>query len=123
RSRGLSSDWAGRLEKHNPEERQVLSIARITGGAASADLLRQGDLVLAIDGAPVTMFRDVEKAVADSPQVSVTVWRGQSEMTFDVPTTALSGSRDIDRLVQWAGAILHAPHRAMSTQRGVVPQG
>ncbi len=119
---GLSADWAGRLERHNPEERQVLSIARITGAAASGDVLRQGDLVLAIDGEPVTVFRDVEKVVADQPQVSVTVWRGQSEMTFEVQTTALDG-RDIDRLVQWAGAVLHAPHRAMSTQRGVVPQG
>lgn len=119
---GLSADWAGRLEKHNPEGRQVLSVARITGGAASAELLRQGDLMLAIDGKPVTVFRDVERAVADSPQVVVKVWRGQSEMTLEVPTTALTG-HDIDRLVQWAGATLHAPHRAMSTQRGVVPQG
>lgn len=119
---GLSADWAARLEKQNPEGRQVLSIARITGGAASGEVLRQGDLVLAVDGRPVTMFRDVERAVADQPQVSVTVWRGQTEMTFDVRTTALTG-RDIDRLVQWAGAILHAPHRAMSAQRGVVPQG
>lgn len=119
---GLSADWATRLEKANPEERQVLSVARITGGAASAEVLRQGDLLLAVNGMPVTVFRDVEKAVSDEPRVSVTVWRGQSEMSFEVPTTALSGS-DIDRLVQWAGAILHAPHRAMSTQRGVVPQG
>jgi S1-C subfamily serine protease len=119
---GLSPDWASRLEKQNPEGRQVLSVARITGGAASGQVLRQGDLVLAVDGKPVTQFRDVERAVADSPQVSVTVWRGQSEATLDVRTTALDG-HDIDRLVLWAGAILHAPHRAMSAQRGVVPQG
>lgn len=119
---GLSDDWASRLEKQNPEGRQVLSIVRITGGAASGDVLRQGDLILAINGTPVTRFREVEDAVADAPGVSVTVWRGQTEMTFDVPTTPLTG-RDIDRLVQWAGAILHAPHRAMSAQRGVLPQG
>src|SRR5690606_34142628 len=119
---GLSPEWAGRLEKQNPEERQVLSISRITGGAASAQVLRQGDLVLAINGAPVTVFGDVGRAVADGEQVAVTVWRVRSEMTFDVTTTVLSGL-DINRLVQWAGAILHAPHRAMSTQRGVVPQG
>src|SRR5690606_19506562 len=81
---GLSADWAGRLEKQNPEERQVLSVARITGGAASGEVLRQGDLLLAINGAPVTVFREVERAVADLPLVSVTVWRGQSELTVDV---------------------------------------
>jgi S1-C subfamily serine protease len=50
------------------------------------------------------------------------VWRGQGETTLQVPTTALSGA-DVERVVEWAGAILHAPHRAMSAQRGVVPQG
>jgi S1-C subfamily serine protease len=119
---GLSQEWAATLEKKNPEGRQVLSVARITGGAASSRVLRQGDLLLAIDGAPVTQFRDVERAVSDKPEASVTVWRGQSETTLTVPTTALDG-RDVERIVQWAGAILHMPHRAMSTQRGVVPQG
>jgi S1-C subfamily serine protease len=119
---GLSEEWAAKLEKKNPEGRQVLSVARITGGAASGKVLRQGDLLLAIGGAPVTVFRDVERAVGDSPNVAVTVWRGREEQTLDVLTTALPGS-DVERIVQWAGAILHAPHRAMSTQRGVVPQG
>ena len=100
----------------------MLSVARITGGAASGEVLRQGGLLLASNGAPVTVFREVERAVAELPLVSVTVGRGQSELTVDVPTTALTG-HDIDRLVQWAGAILHAPHPAMSSQRGVVPQG
>ncbi len=50
------------------------------------------------------------------------MWRGQGELTLQVPTTALTGN-DFDRVVQWAGATLHAPHRAMSAQRGVVPQG
>ncbi len=52
----------------------------------------------------------------------MTIWRGKGEQTLQVPTTALTGS-DIDRVVQWAGATLHAPHRAMSAQRGVLPQG
>jgi hypothetical protein len=75
-----------------------------------------------VEGKPVTRFRDVERALGDREQVAVTVWRGQGEEVLTVPTTALDG-RDVERIVQWAGAILHAPHRAMSAQRGVVPQG
>jgi S1-C subfamily serine protease len=30
---------------------------------------------------------------------------------------------DIDRLVEWGGATLQAPHRAMSAQRGIPPVG
>ena len=119
---GLSDAWLQRLERKNPESRRVLDVARITGGAPAAKLLQQGDLLLAIDGATVTNYRDVERAVVDKEQVGVTVWRGAGERTVTVPTTALSGV-DVNRVVQWAGATLHAPHRAMSAQRGTVPEG
>jgi len=119
---GLSDTWLQRLEKKNPEMRRVLTVARLTGGAPASRLLQQGDLLLAIDDTTVTSFRDVERAVVDREQVKVTVWRGAGEKVIDVPTTALSGV-DVDRVVQWAGATLHAPHRAMSQQRGVVPRG
>ena len=78
--------------------------------------------MLAIDGKPVTGFRDVEKLVGNRETVGVTVWRGSAEMALTVPTTALPGT-DIDRIVLWAGATLQAPHRAMSTQRGIRPEG
>jgi pro-apoptotic serine protease NMA111 len=52
----------------------------------------------------------------------VTVWRGNGTQTLDVQTTELPGA-DIDRLVQWAGATLQAPHRPMSAQRGIPPVG
>ena len=29
----------------------------------------------------------------------------------------------IDRVVEWAGATLQAPHRAISAQRGIAPEG
>jgi len=119
---GLSDVWLQRLERKNPESRRVLGVSRITGGAPAAKLLQQGDLLLAIDGATVTSYRDVERAVVDQQEVAVTVWRGAGERTINVPTTALSGV-DVDRVVEWAGATLHAPHRAMSAQRGTVPEG
>ena len=95
---------------------------RLVGGSPAAQLLQQGDLVLAIDGAVVTRFREVERAVADKERVHVTVWRGQGEQTLEVATVELPGT-DIDRIVEWAGATLQAPHRAMSAQRGIPPRG
>jgi S1-C subfamily serine protease len=79
-------------------------------------------VVLAIDGKVVTRFREVERATSDKEQVKVTVWRGSGERTLDVQTVELPGA-DIDRLVEWAGATLQAPHRAMSAQRGIPPEG
>ena len=119
---GLSDAWVQRLEAANPEGHQVLGITRLTGGSPASKLLQQGDLLLSVAGKPVTRFREVERAVGDLAIVPVTVWRGDNEVTVSVPTTTLPGT-DIDRIVMWAGATLQAPHRAMSAQRGITPEG
>ena len=119
---GLSDAWTQRLAQHTPTRRQALTVVRMVGGSPAAELLQQGDLLLAIDGAVVTRFREVEKAAADKARVKVTVWRGQAEQTLDVATAELPGT-DVDRLVEWGGATLQAPHRAMSVQRGIAPVG
>jgi S1-C subfamily serine protease len=119
---GLSDSWTQRLAQHTPTRRQALTVVRLVGGSPASQRLQQGDLLLAIDGTVVTRFREVERAVADREQVQVTVWRGQGEQTLDVPTAQLPGT-DVDRLVEWGGATLQAPHRAMSVQRGIAPLG
>jgi pro-apoptotic serine protease NMA111 len=122
RELGLSEAWTQRLAGHTPARRQALSVVRLVGGSPAAKLLQQGDLLLAIDGHVVTRFREVEQAAADRERVAVTVWRGESEQTLEVPTVELPGT-DVERLVEWAGATLQAPHRAMSAQRGIPPVG
>jgi pro-apoptotic serine protease NMA111 len=119
---GLPDSWTQRLAQHTPTRRQVLTVVRLVAGSAAARTLQQGDLLLAIDGKVVTRFREVEQAAADRELVHATVWRGQEELTLEVPTAELSGS-DVERLVQWAGATLQAPHRAMSAQRAIPPLG
>jgi S1-C subfamily serine protease len=118
---GLPDSWIQRLEQHSPERRQVLSIARLVGGSPASSVLRSGDLILDIDGAVVNRFREVERAV-QKPQVRVTVLRDGAEEVLEVPTVALGG-RDLNRIVLWAGAVLQTPHRALSAQRGIPPNG
>jgi S1-C subfamily serine protease len=119
---GLGEDWVQRISQANPAARAVLSVARLVGGSDAARLLRPGDILLAIDDKPVTQFRDVERAVAKKEEVTATIWRVGGEKTLRVKTASLSGS-DIDRVVEWAGATLQAPHRAISAQRGIAPDG
>jgi S1-C subfamily serine protease len=119
---GLSDTWVQRISQANPSAREALSVVRLVGGSDAAQALRPGDILLAIDGRPMTQFRDVERAVADHPQVEATVWREGAEHNIPVKTAALSGS-DMDRVVLWAGATLQAPHRAISAQRGIAPKG
>jgi len=121
RKLGLSDAWVARLESLEGAQRQALSVSRVVAGSPAADALREGDLLLAVDGRPVNRARAVE-LMTRAPQVSVTVLRDGRETTFGVATAPLGGG-DIDRLLLWAGAVLHAPHRAMAAQRGIPPDG
>ncbi len=69
RGLGLSEKWIKRIEKSNPAKRQVLSVARLVGGSSAAELLQPGDILLAIDGHPVTEFRDVERVGGERRKV------------------------------------------------------
>jgi len=121
RKLGLPDEWVRRLENHNQQRRQVLSVDRLAAGSPASALLEPGDLILAIDGNVVNRFREVERAV-QKPSVTVTVWRDGAEKSLQMRTVALNG-RDIDRVLIWAGATLQAPHRAMAVQRGIAPYG
>jgi S1-C subfamily serine protease len=118
---GLGDSWVTRIAEHSPARREVLSVTRLVAGAPAAGLLKPGDLLLAIDGRVVNSFREVERAM-HAGVVKVTLWRDGSEQSVEVPAAALDG-RGIDRVLIWAGATLHEPHRAMSAQRAVPPEG
>jgi S1-C subfamily serine protease len=121
RQLGLPDAWVHRIEQHDQQRRQVLSIDRLVAGSPAARLLEPGDLLLAIDGKVVNRFREVERAV-QKPEVAVTVWRDGAEKVIDMATVPLSGG-GIDRVLIWAGATLQAPHRAIAAQRGIPPEG
>ncbi len=122
RKRGLPNDWAIMLEAHNPTRREVLLITRLVTDSPAADLLTEGDLLLALNGTPVTNFRDVEKAVIGVEAVDATILRRGKELTLKVPTVALGGL-GTDRVIGWAGALLQAPHRSIAAQRGFSADG
>lgn len=121
RKMGVDEDWIARLEDNNPVRRRALSVTRLVADTAAARLLKNGDMVLAIDGKVVTSYSALEKAV-QKPEVVVTVWRDDAVQDLTVQTAALTG-RGIDRAVSWAGALLQNPHRAMAAQRGVGTNG
>ena len=121
RNMGVDEEWLARLEADNPVNRRALSITRIVAGTDASTNLRNGDMILAVDGKVVTTFRSLEKAV-QKPQVTVTVWRNGSAHNIEIETAVLDG-RGIDRAVSWAGALIQNPHRPMAAQRGIDPYG
>ena len=121
RNIGVDEEWIDRLEANNPVSRRALSITRLVAGTPAAKSLRNGDIVMAVDGEVVTSFRAIEKAV-QKPGVTVTVWRNSEAREIELETAALDG-RGITRAMSWAGALLQDPHRAMAAQRGIEPYG
>ena len=121
RKLGLPSEWVPKFESRNPEHRQVLAVARVAAGSAAAGVLKEGDLLLAVNGVTLNRFREVEQAT-QAPRVGVTVLRDGAEHSLQVDTAALHGE-DIDRMLLWSGAVIHAPHRAMAIQRAIPPEG
>ena len=122
RALGLPESWMARLAQHDATGHRVLGVVRLVGGTPAATLLQPGDILLAVDGQPVTRFDEVERAVAGKGEVRVQVWRSDGEHAIDVPTVALDG-RNISRVLQWAGATLQEPPREISAQRGIEPSG
>jgi len=121
RKLGVDEAWIARLEKDNPFRRRALSVTRLVADTPAAKLLKNGDILLAIDGEVVTSYRALEKS-AQKPEVTMTVWRNGEARDLTVKTAALSG-RGIERAVSWAGALLQNPHRAMAAQRGISTTG
>lgn len=118
---GLPGDRVRELERHDPQRRQVLSAVRTVAGTSASRLLRPGDILLAIDGQPVTRFREAELR-ARKPRVAVEVLRDRAVHTLEIETESLDG-RGTRRAMMWAGALLQAPYRDMAAQRGVDRSG
>jgi len=109
--RGLPPEELERLVAHDPERRGVLVVVRSETGHPLIDAVRAGDLVLAIDGVPVTRFREVERRIAQASTVKIRVCRGGGLVDVEVPTQPLE-TIDVDRVFLWAGVRIHSPHRA-----------
>ncbi|MCB9798045.1 MAG: trypsin-like peptidase domain-containing protein [Alphaproteobacteria bacterium] len=121
RDRGLSDARADQLTAHDPQGRQVLYVVRSATGTAAQEQLAGGDLILAIDGQPVTRFGEVERA-SQAEALALTVLRDGQELELTLPTTALSG-HGVEHVVAWSGLLLHEPHLELAYQRGLEPEG
>ena len=121
RARGLPEDLAEALEEHDPLRRRALSVRRTVFDSPAAALLRPGDLVTHVDGQPVTRFHPLERA-AQAGRVGLSVVRGGERLDVDLPTERLD-THGTERVLIWAGAVLHAAPRALAAQRGQAATG
>lgn len=109
--RGLPAAWAERLVAHDPARRSVIEVLRTEAGDPLAKVARPGDLLVSVDGQPVTRFREVERAVAGRDTVKLGLVRDGGLLEVDAAPRPVT-TRDVTRVVTWAGVRLHAPDRS-----------
>jgi len=119
RSFGLSEKWITELLQKDPVRRQVLQVKRCFAGSRAECMLKQGDMLLAIDEKPITTFRDVENAcqVLDESKekegnLRVKIFRQGLELDLLVGTDVRNGF-GTTHMVNWCGSLLQEPHSAV----------
>ncbi len=127
---GLPSEWISRLMDLDKERRQALRVRSTVAGSHAREVLHDGDIVLAVNGEPVSCFGHVEKIIleldggnnsssknvvaASDPLLllPLTIFRGGQVLNVTV-NLGIEDGLGTDRVVHWAGAQLQAPHRAV----------
>ncbi|RHZ17824.1 hypothetical protein DYB37_004588 [Aphanomyces astaci] len=117
RELGMDAGMAHALEMHAPERRTILSVGRRWGGTDAQSQLRNGDLIVQIDDAIVTSFREVEVAT-QKPSVVATVIRQGEQLQVPLKTVLLE-SWEVDRIVCWQGLLLQVPPLSVASQREI----
>lgn len=117
----LPDEWTQKLSAVDPERREALAVMRLTADTPAEKVLQSGDLLLAMDGKPVTSFDAVEKA-SQQPNTTLTVLHAGQVKDIPVATVALDG-KGTERMLIWAGALLQKPQHSASAQRGVPASG
>jgi hypothetical protein len=75
---GLPAEWVSLLDDCDPERRQVLRVRSTTAESDAARVLISGDMILAVNGQPVTSFTDVESIIA-AVGLSSSGWKQQGQ--------------------------------------------
>lgn len=117
RQLGLPSEWIARIG----EADRLLTVQETVDGTPAAELLQSGDLLLAVDGKPVTRLEEVDR-LSQAPELVLELLRNGEVMQVRVATVALAGLQTPEVLL-WAGALLHEPHRAVAEQLGQTRPG
>ncbi|XP_050227887.1 protease Do-like 7 [Mercurialis annua] len=119
RSFGLSEEWIQTLIKKDPARRQVLRVKGCLAGSKAEILLKQGDMVLAVNKEPVSCYLDMENACkllencgGNDEKLNMTIFRQGHEIDLLVGVDLRNGN-GTTRMINWCGCIVQYPNSAV----------
>ena len=118
---GLPDAWLARFEALDADARRVLGVRSIVPGTDAAERLAVGDMLLAIDGTPVSELFAVER-LAQRERLTLTLLRDGEVLDVELRPSGDDGL-GTERMVSWAGALFQAPHGDIARHKGVVVDG
>ncbi|CAG8534660.1 5821_t:CDS:10 [Paraglomus occultum] len=119
RHMGLTEEWVRKVEDSNPSRHQLFLIRRTETGSKSARVLKELDLILAVNGRTITRMYEMDVQYYEE-ELDITVLRQEKELTLKVSTELTSGT-GTSRIVIWAGAAIQEPHKAVLQQSKTLP--
>ncbi|KAI9248628.1 hypothetical protein BY458DRAFT_590590 [Sporodiniella umbellata] len=122
---GLNEKWVARFKAEVDINKQpsVVYVLGITDPSTdSGKLLKNGDIVLEINGRVPTSISDL--LLSNTPDsLKMTVLRDAKELFLTVPTTKFDG-QETTEIVGWQGMLVQKPHIAAKEQvQNYVPEG
>eukprot|EP01134_Creolimax_fragrantissima_P002521 CFRG2521T1 len=120
KSQGLPAKWQKQIQEKPLENlrsnNNLLSVRRLFYGSHSSKRLKEGDLVLAMNGNLVNNFVDFEESCRHVDHVQMEVLRDGKVLNISVQVDRLWGGCETTKVVHWSGALLQTPHRAVKQQ-------
>ena len=84
---GLQAETEAMMRKRFPEDTGMLTVNLVLPGAAAYRKLQPGDILVAVNGEPLTTFIPLERTLDDSVGDTVTLSIQRGGMAFDLPLT------------------------------------
>ncbi len=119
--RGVDSAHLADLRDLRGDRGVVYEVVRREGGSAAAEVLRDGDLLLEVDGAPLTDIGLLDDARRRG-SFQLVVVRDGLPVVVSLSPVARSGA-GVERVVNWAGLVLHEAHPEVARQQAMPPGG
>ncbi|KAK9694964.1 hypothetical protein K7432_013217 [Basidiobolus ranarum] len=104
RHMGLTEEWVRKVEEASPHRHQLFMIRQTEVGSESANVLKELDIILSVNGKTVTRMYDLDIQYVVE-ELEMIVLREKVEMVMKVPTSFTSGE-GTSRVVLWAGAAI-----------------
>ncbi len=121
---GLQEETEARFRRSHPDALGLLVVRQTVPGAAAAEVLEPGDILVAIDGEPVVGFAALEARLdaAVGKVLRVEVERGGEATPLDVPVGDLHAITPADFLA-FGGGVLHTLSYQVARSFQIPPRG